>query len=192
MKIEQNEISTVHRLGRPREQGRAVIVRFCHRKKTNQIMQNKKNLQSRQSRVYVYDDMTALRAKMLNMVKEQETVKNVSTREGSIPAWLHSRGRPVVTNCPDDLELVGISAPDWKRLNLDHLTRAYDGAGTRPNMGIIIMLVLFRLLLPLVIIMCYLLMFVASRLYFYLWILLTLYGFLMYFVFVKPSVMILT
>ncbi len=83
----------------------------------------RKKLKGRQRKVYINDDMTSLRAKMLNMVKEQETVKNVSTREGSILAWLHSGGRPVVINCPDDLEKVGISAPDWKRLNLDHLTR---------------------------------------------------------------------
>ncbi len=124
VKIEQNDISVVHRLGRPREEGRAVIVRFCHRKKRNEIMRNKKKLKGRQRKVYINDDMTSLRAKMLNMVKEQETVKNVSTREGSILAWLHSGGRPVVINCPDDLQKVGISTPDLKRLNLDYLTRA--------------------------------------------------------------------
>ncbi len=67
---------------------------------------------------------------MFNMVKEQET-ENVSTREGSIPARLHSRGRPVVINCPDGLEEVGISAPDWKKLNLDYLTSTQDGAGAQ-------------------------------------------------------------
>lgn len=42
VKIEQDDISVVHRLGRPREGGRPVIVRFCHRKKRNEIMQNEK------------------------------------------------------------------------------------------------------------------------------------------------------
>ncbi len=47
-------------------------------------------MKGRQRKVYINDDMTSSRAKMLNMVKEQETVKNVSTREGSIHAWLNS------------------------------------------------------------------------------------------------------
>ncbi len=42
VKIEQDDISVVHHLRRPREGGRPVIVRFCHRKKRNEIMQNKK------------------------------------------------------------------------------------------------------------------------------------------------------
>lgn len=124
VKIEQNDISIVHRLGRPREGGRPVIVRLCHRKKRNEIMLNKKKLKGRQRKVYINDDMTSLRAKMLNMVKEQEIVKNVSTREGSILAWLHSGGSPVLVNCPDDLSKVGITVPDWKKLNLDHLISA--------------------------------------------------------------------
>ena len=53
---------------------------------------------------------TSLRATMMRLVKEQETVKNVSTRDGSILAWLTSGGRPVV-----------ISSPDWKRMKLEHL-----------------------------------------------------------------------
>ncbi len=45
-------------------------------------------------------------------------------------------GKFVVINCPDDLEKVSISAPDWKRLNLDHLTRAQDGpAGAQHILG---------------------------------------------------------
>ncbi len=42
VKIEQDDISVVHHLRRPREGGRPVIVSFCHRKKRNEIMQNKK------------------------------------------------------------------------------------------------------------------------------------------------------
>lgn len=86
-------------------------------------MQNKKKLQGTQSRVYINNDMTSPRAKMFNMVKEHNTVKNVLMRERSIQACLHSGDRPVDINCPDDLEMVGIAAPDWKSLNLNHLTR---------------------------------------------------------------------
>lgn len=119
VKLESNEISVAHRLGKPRDGERPVIVRLCHRKKKDEIMRNKKKLKDRQRKVYINEDLTFLRAKMMSLVKEQETVKNVSTREGSILAWPTSGGRPVVVNSPDDLEKVGITSPDWKKLKLD-------------------------------------------------------------------------
>ena len=73
--------------------------------------------------MYVNDELTSLRAKMMKLVKEQEVVKNVSTRDGSIFAWLHSGGRPVVINTHDDLHKVGITTPDWENLSLSHLAR---------------------------------------------------------------------
>lgn len=123
VKLDTSDISVAHRLGKPREGGRPVVLRLCHRKKKNEMMHNKKKLKGRQRKVYVNDDLTSLRAKMMNLVKNQEIVKNVSTREGSILAWLHSGGRPVVINTPDDLHKVGITNPDWKLLNLDHLVK---------------------------------------------------------------------
>ena len=79
-----------HRLDKPRDGGRSVIVRFCHRKKRNEMLINKKKLKGRQRKVYINEDLTSLRATMMSLVKEQETVKNVSTRDGSILAWLAS------------------------------------------------------------------------------------------------------
>lgn len=47
VKIEQDDISVVHHLRRPREGGRPVIVRFCHQKKKMKLCKirkkNKKN-----------------------------------------------------------------------------------------------------------------------------------------------------
>ncbi len=37
----------------------------------------KKKLKGRQRKVYVNDDLTSLRAKIMSLVKEQETVENV-------------------------------------------------------------------------------------------------------------------
>lgn len=121
VKLKSEEISVAHRLGKPRDGGRPLIVRFCQRKKRNEMMINKKKLKGRERKVYINEDLTSLRATMMSLVKEQETVKNVSTRDGSILAWLTSGGRPVVINTPDDLLKVGISSPDWKRLKLEHL-----------------------------------------------------------------------
>lgn len=121
VKLKSEEISVAHRLGKPRDGGRPLIVRFCQRKKRNEMMINKKKLKGRERKVYINEDLTSLRATMMSLVKEQESVKNVSTRDGSILAWLTSGGRPVVVNTPDDLLKVGISSPDWKRLKLEHL-----------------------------------------------------------------------
>ena len=52
---------------------------------------------------------------MINLVKEQQIVKNVTTRDGNILVWLHSGGRPVVINNPDDLQKVGIDSPTGKK-----------------------------------------------------------------------------
>ena len=123
VELKPDDISVAHRMGKPKEGGRPVIVRFCHRKKNNEVMRNKKKLKERQRKVYVNDDLTSLRAKMMKLVKKQEIVNNVSTRDGSIFAWLHSGGRPVVINTPDDLHTVGITTPDWKNLSLGHLVR---------------------------------------------------------------------
>ena len=59
----------------------------------------------------------------MKMVKEQEAVRNVTTRDGKILAWLVDKERPVVITTPDDLFKVGIESPDWKRLRLDHLVK---------------------------------------------------------------------
>ena len=121
VEIKPDDISVAHRMGKPREGGRPVIVRFCHRKKKYEMMRNKKKLKGRQRKVYINDDMTSLRAKMMKLVKEQEVVKNVSTRDGSILAWLHSGGKPVVINTPDDLQKVGISTPERVNFSLGQL-----------------------------------------------------------------------
>lgn len=114
----------VHRLGKPREGGRPVIVRFCHKKKKNEIMYNKKKLKGTQRMVYVNDDFTSMRAKMLSMVNEQGMVKNVATMEWCILAWLQSGDRPVALNDPDDLKKVEITQSDWKKIYLDYLINA--------------------------------------------------------------------
>ena len=56
----------------------------------------------------------------MKTVKEQGLVKNATTRDGSIIAWLTNRERPVYIDRPEDLCKVGIATPDWKLLKLNH------------------------------------------------------------------------
>lgn len=116
------DISVVHRLGKPRDRERPVIVRFCRRKKRNAMLRKKGELKKKDIRVFVNEDLTPLRSTMRRMVQEQTGVKNVTTRNGKILAWMtDDPNRAVEINTPDDLNKVGIVAPDWKRLGMDHI-----------------------------------------------------------------------
>ena len=67
------------------------------------------------------EDLTSMRATMLNIVKDQTNVKSVTTRDGKILVWLVGKDRPVEIHTPDDLFKIGMTSPDWKRLKLDRL-----------------------------------------------------------------------
>lgn len=117
-----DDISVVYRLGKPRDRERPVIVRFCRRKKKNAMLRRKGELKKKHVRVFVNEDLTPLRSAMRRMVQVQPGVKNVTTRNGKIVAWLTddpNRAREI--NTPDELSKVGIVTPDWKRLHMDHI-----------------------------------------------------------------------
>ena len=123
VKLEANDISIAHRLGRSGERGRPVIVRFCHRKKRNAVLGNKKELKKKREKIFINEDLTPMKATMLKMVKEQPGVSNATTREGKILAWMTGKDRPVEITTPEELGKVGITSPDWKRLRLEHLVK---------------------------------------------------------------------
>ncbi|MPC78007.1 hypothetical protein E2C01_072478 [Portunus trituberculatus] len=95
VKLEADDISIAHRLGKVGDRSRPVIVRFCYRKKRNAVVKNKK--------IYINEDLTPLRSTLMKMVKEQEAVRNVTSRNGKILAWLEDKERPVKITTPDDL-----------------------------------------------------------------------------------------
>lgn len=120
--LQPGEVSVVHRLGKPRESDRPVIIRFCCRKKRNEFLKKKVELKKKNIKIYINEDLTPLRAAMMKMVKDQAGVKNVTSRNGKIVAWLNDEpNRAIEINTPDDLNKVGIVTPDWKRLKMDHL-----------------------------------------------------------------------
>ena len=119
--VEPGDISTAHRVRRPGDRNRTVIVRFCHRKKRNEVMVKKKELKNKGRNIFVNDDLTPLRATLLKIVKEQNRVSNATTRDGRILAWLRDGNRWVEVSIPADLHRVGVAVPVWKRLKLDHI-----------------------------------------------------------------------
>lgn len=54
--VKPRDTSTVHSLGRRRDRSRPVIVRFCHRKKRNEVMNKKKELKNNGRNTFVNED----------------------------------------------------------------------------------------------------------------------------------------
>lgn len=121
--LKTDDISIAHRLGKPQGKNRPVIVRLCHRKKRNEMLRKKKELKSKQKKVFVNEDLTFLRATLFKIAREQENVKNATTKDGRILAWLNGKDRPEVITTPEDLFKLGIHSVDWKRLKLDHIVQ---------------------------------------------------------------------
>lgn len=120
--LQSSDISVVHRLGKPRDRDRPLIVRFCRRKRRNEILKKKAELKKQNTNVFINEDLTPLRSTMMKMVKDQTGVKNATSRNGKIVAWLsEDPNRAIEITTPDDLNKVGIVTPDWKRLKLDQL-----------------------------------------------------------------------
>lgn len=67
------------------------------------------------------EELTPMWAVLLKIVKEQDCVSNVTTRDGRILAWLKDGNWQVVVSTPADLYRMSVTEPDWKRLKLDHI-----------------------------------------------------------------------
>jgi len=87
-------------------------------------MTAKKNLKDKPiyKKVYINDDLTAMRAKLLGMAKECDNVEACFTKDGKIMCFLKNDKRaikrPVVIETPDDLFKVGLDEVDYVRLGL--------------------------------------------------------------------------
>ena len=127
--VTDKDISACHRLGKASNGSRPVIVRFVSRRKRTEIMRKKKVLREKTDKIYINDDLTPLRAKLLKYVKGLPNTDKVWTVDGKImctrrTAPGHSQldnARPIVIESPDDLFLLGVDSVDWVKLGLHHL-----------------------------------------------------------------------
>ena len=127
--ISKNDISVCHRLGRTVNGSRPIIVRFVSRRKRTEVLQRKKALKTSHRNVYINDDLTPLRSKLLKYVKDLPSTDKVWTIDGkimcskkSVPG-LHvaDQPKPFVIETPDDLFKLGEDSVDYARLGLHHL-----------------------------------------------------------------------
>ena len=126
--VTKNDISACHRVGRTSNGTRPVIVRFVSRRTRTDIMRNKKVLRQKSAKIFINDDLTPLRAKLLQYVKRLHNIDNVWTVDGKIfctkktvPGLQMDNVKPVVIDSPDDLFFLGVDCVDWAKLGLQHL-----------------------------------------------------------------------
>ena len=130
-RVADSDISACHRVGKPRDGSRAIIVKFISRKTRQDVVSKKKNLKGKAafSKVYVNDDLTVLRQRLLGYVKSLECVESAWTSGGRILAMKKTppglpqadRTRPIVIESPDDLFKLGVDSVDYSKMGLSHL-----------------------------------------------------------------------
>ena len=123
-------INVCHRLGKPQGQGdvdsRAIIVRFISRQSVNMVFRHKKNLKlidqykgdrARDKKpVFISEDLTVLRVKLRDFLKDSDGVTDVYTRDGNI--HVTKRGKKFTVCNPDDLFQLDIE-PNFEKLGLE-------------------------------------------------------------------------
>lgn len=129
VEVKEDDIQAVHRAGRPRGGFQAILVKFVSRRKRREIMQKKKALKGKAGyeRVFINDDLTPLRAKLLGEVKRLDGIDRAWTVDGKIhcvkkvPVGMPPP-RPIFVETPDDLHReLGAETVNWEALGLSHL-----------------------------------------------------------------------
>lgn len=122
------DISVVHRSG-PKKSGkpRPVLCKFVSRKKKEAIISNRRALKNAGNKVFIYEDLTPLRSKLLHVVKKNETIHHAYTSNGKIFACLKDINDPnkhldlkkVVVENPDDLFKIGFEEIPYNELGIN-------------------------------------------------------------------------
>ena len=122
VEITTSDISTVHKLGRVKPGStRPVICRFVARHKRDLMIYNRKKLKDipeYSGKVYINDDLTPLRSKMMGYAKSLPNVKRVNSNNGKIYCNTDDN-KLVILESPDDMYHLGLDNLDYPRLGLD-------------------------------------------------------------------------
>ena len=112
--ISSNDISVSHRLPKSRTmKERPIIVKFVRRNTKTALMMNKKTLRTidRYRHIYINDDLTPLRSRMLRTLQNDDEVKRVWTIDGNFNCVVVENNADVKKRLetPDDLFKLGWS-----------------------------------------------------------------------------------
>ena len=112
--ITEQDISVSHRMGRNTTgKPRPIIAKFVRRDTKTRMMRAKKELRGLSGcrNVYINDDLTSLRSRLVYELNRDDTIKSVWTIEGRIMCIQEEGGKEMkkVIDSPDDLFKVGWS-----------------------------------------------------------------------------------
>ena len=126
--VNKGHISVIHRSGKKLQgsgKPRPILVKFVSRKAKASVMKKRANLKGTMHKnIFLNDDLTRLRSRMLSLAKQQEGVERVGTTpEGKIRCVLkkkvgQTQGQIVFLDTPDDLFHIGIDSPDLAALGI--------------------------------------------------------------------------
>jgi len=137
VEVKVEDIAAVHRTGKAVRGHRPILVKFVSRRKKRELMKKKKSLKdvAAYKNVYINDDLTPLRARLLGTVKRLDTIKSTWTVDGKIlaqpkfPEGLpeDKRPKPISIETPDDLFKLGLNEINFEELGLGHLKFSEEG-----------------------------------------------------------------
>jgi hypothetical protein len=120
IEVNKEDIVACHRVGDPgKKKPRTLIVRFVSTDLKFKFFTNKKKLQDcpELKKVYINEDLTVLRLKLLQYVKNIDNVKSAVTRKGKIHCVMKN-GKQMTVDNPDDLFHLGVTDIDYGELEL--------------------------------------------------------------------------
>ena len=117
--IPEGAINVVHRSGQKGAKPRQILCIFVTRECKTDLLKKRKELKDMDEYrgVYLYEDLTPLRARLLRMVKANNAVKGASTRDGIIHCYMRD-GSHIRVETPDDLFKIGCDDVDLKEPGL--------------------------------------------------------------------------
>lgn len=123
VEIKDEDISVTHRADRPAQNGtspRPVLCKFISRRVKDKLVKNRaklKDIPEAKGKIYINEDLTTLRAKLLSYAKSLDNVKRVSSSNGRIHCNTVD-DKHIVLDSPDDLFKLGVDSPNLDRLGL--------------------------------------------------------------------------
>ena len=128
--ITPDAFAAVHRVGKKGDKPRQVMVRFVSRRVRDTVVGRKKVLKEQDKGVFINDDLTLLRSKMMYAIKQTKkwivwSVRGVLHCTKKLPEGVRPeegrRQELVIVETPDDLIKVGITSIDLADLGLQNV-----------------------------------------------------------------------
>ena len=108
VELSKNDIVACHPVGAKNGNRKQILCRLTSRIKRDEVFMNKKKLKSlNDGKVFLNEDLTPLRAKILTLVKESTEYKPF-TLNGRVVVFDKNKGKRIYIESPDDLFRVGI------------------------------------------------------------------------------------